>query len=231
MSDNVASCIGNQIRLYRKSNKMSLDELAGKINKSKGTVSKYENGTVSIDISTLYKIAEALSVDIINLIDYTRPPKKYNTTPANSFEECEKLYLYHNFEKNYFCSVMHLRKEETTGKTYTTLYYKVSDIENTSKCSCIYHGYMRSYDHIINFVLQNYYSQSEEVLLNFFIPASNVSSITGMMIGLQESTLRPASFKVVLSKKNISVEQRKEMLMIPKDVIRRLEEDGALIIE
>ena len=69
MSDNIASCIGNQIRLYRKLTKMSLDELAGKINKSKGTVSKYENGTVSIDIETLYKIAEALSIDIINLID------------------------------------------------------------------------------------------------------------------------------------------------------------------
>lgn len=230
MSDNIASCIGNQIRLYRKLIKMSLDELAGKINKSKGTVSKYENGTVSIDIETLYKISEALSIDIINLINYKRPPKKYSTVSSNSFEECEKLYLYHNFEKNYFCSVMNLRKEETTGKIYTTLYYKVSDIENTSKCSCIYHGYMRSYDHIINFVLQNYYSQSEEVLLNFFIPASNVSSIIGMMIGIQEQTLRPASFKVILSKNTIPIEQRKEMLVIPKDVIKRLEEDGALIV-
>ena len=231
MTDDIASCIGHQIRLYRKAAKISLDELAKRINKSKATVSKYENGTIALDMTTLYKIAEALNIDIINIIEYNRPPKRIGFKTSNSFEECDTLYLYHYYEKNYHCSVMRLRYENSTGKIYSTLYYKVSDIENTSKCSCIYHGYMRSYDHIINFVLQNYYSHSEETLLNFFVPANNTSAIVGMMIGIQEKTLRPVSFKVILSKKPLSMEERKEMLLIPKEVIKRLEDDGALIIE
>ena len=46
--------IGKKIRIYRKKQKMTLDELAAVIYKSKATVSKYEKGEISIDISTLY---------------------------------------------------------------------------------------------------------------------------------------------------------------------------------
>ncbi len=231
MSDNIALYIGNQIRFYRKSAKLSVEELAKRINKSKATVSKYENGSISIDIETLNNVAQALNIDILNLIDYKRGNAKYNKIASNSFEECETLYLYHYYKKEYHSSILHIRKEESSEKIYATMYYKVSDIENPSTCSCIYNGYMSSYDHIINFVLQNYYSHSEEILINSFIPANNTQIVLGMMIGIQDKTLKPASFKVAISKKPLSIEEKQELLPISKDVIKRLEEDGALIIE
>ena len=42
--------IGNKIRQFRQSRKMTLDELAPAIHKSRTTLSKYERGEISIDI-------------------------------------------------------------------------------------------------------------------------------------------------------------------------------------
>ena len=48
--------IGNKIRQFRQSRKMTLDELAPAIYKSRATLSKYERGEISIDIDTLYEL-------------------------------------------------------------------------------------------------------------------------------------------------------------------------------
>ena len=54
--------IGSKIRQFRQSRKMTLDELSLIIHKSRANLSKYESGKISIDIDTLYKLAEALNV-------------------------------------------------------------------------------------------------------------------------------------------------------------------------
>ena len=48
--------IGNK---FRQSRKMTLDELAPAIHKSRATLSKYERGEISIDIDTLYELSNA----------------------------------------------------------------------------------------------------------------------------------------------------------------------------
>ena len=60
--------IGKKIKMYRKKQKMTLDDLSKVIFKSKATVSKYENGEISIDIETLYDIAKALSINVEQLL-------------------------------------------------------------------------------------------------------------------------------------------------------------------
>ena len=42
--------VGQRIRLYRKTKNLTIETFAGMIHKSKATVSKYENGDISIDI-------------------------------------------------------------------------------------------------------------------------------------------------------------------------------------
>ena len=56
--------VGAQIRKYRKACKLTMQELADAIHKSRATVCKYENGTISIDIETLYEISQVLQVSI-----------------------------------------------------------------------------------------------------------------------------------------------------------------------
>ena len=62
--------VGQRIRLYRKTKNLTIETFAGMIHKSKATVSKYENGDISIDIETLFTIAQALGVPVNQLIDY-----------------------------------------------------------------------------------------------------------------------------------------------------------------
>lgn len=65
---NINMEIGKKIKNIRKSKNMTIQELANSINKSKSTVSKYENGDISIDIQTLYEISNALNVHVEQLL-------------------------------------------------------------------------------------------------------------------------------------------------------------------
>ena len=60
----LSSQIGKRIKLYRKQQKMTLEDLAACINRSKATVSKYECGAIVLDVETLYEIAGALQVPL-----------------------------------------------------------------------------------------------------------------------------------------------------------------------
>ena len=63
--------VGQRIRLYRKMKGLTIETFAGMIQKSKATVSKYENGDISIDIETLFVIAQALEISVNQLVDYS----------------------------------------------------------------------------------------------------------------------------------------------------------------
>ena len=65
--------VGQRIKKYRKSRGYTIEQFSAMINKSKATLSKYENGTITIDIETLYDIAQALNIDLKCFIDYQPP--------------------------------------------------------------------------------------------------------------------------------------------------------------
>ena len=62
--------VGQKIRLYRKMKGLTIEVFAGMIHKSKATVSKYENGDISIDIETLFVIAQALEIPVNKLFEF-----------------------------------------------------------------------------------------------------------------------------------------------------------------
>ena len=74
--------IGDNIRIFRKKRNLTLNELSGLVHKSKSTLSKYEKGEISIDIETLYEIADALQIHVEQLI-YC-PPKRTTAITSNS---------------------------------------------------------------------------------------------------------------------------------------------------
>ena len=68
--------VGENIRIYRRANRMTLSELAERINKSKATVGKYEQGAIALDLDTLYEIAAALRVSPFQLMVSLLPEKR-----------------------------------------------------------------------------------------------------------------------------------------------------------
>ena len=72
------------IKKYRKNRGLTIAQFSEMISKSSATVSKYENGTIAIDIDTLLDISDALEIDLINLIDYKSPHVKQEKLPSKA---------------------------------------------------------------------------------------------------------------------------------------------------
>ena len=69
----ISEHVGGRIRTFRKQQGMTLQKLADKIHKSRASLSKYENGEITLDIETLYEISEALGVELNRLTDFQSP--------------------------------------------------------------------------------------------------------------------------------------------------------------
>ncbi len=63
------AAVGKNIYTYRKIRNYSLQILAEKIGVTKKTIQRYENGEIKIDMGRLSDIAEALNVDVSQLLD------------------------------------------------------------------------------------------------------------------------------------------------------------------
>lgn len=229
MAEELLQYVGSQIKMFRKIKKMTIDDLAKIINKSKSTVSKYESGEISIDIVTLHDIARALNINMINLTDYEEDER--DETEENLFWQADHLYLYHKYGKKIYCSYMKLQKEESKKKIIATLYYKVYNLNDLKNCECVYQGYMNHHDNILDFYLKNCLYDLESVLINFFIPMRKTSMLSGLMSGLQDATLRPACVKVVLSKTQLPEDEQIKLLQLSKDSIKRLKDEHMFIVD
>ena len=104
--ESISAHVGMRIKQCRKKKNMTIEELGRVINKSKATISKYENGSVAIDIETLEKISSALDVNIISLVDYDISDENVQTDEQNIYFNQSKIYMY------YFSLIMHLATQE-----------------------------------------------------------------------------------------------------------------------
>ncbi|WKL02973.1 helix-turn-helix transcriptional regulator [Paenibacillus amylolyticus] len=57
--NNINQEVGKKIRNFRKWRGLTIQQLADQIFKSKGTLSKYESGDITLDLVTLHHIANA----------------------------------------------------------------------------------------------------------------------------------------------------------------------------
>ena len=68
--DAINRYVGGKIRNYRKMKKLTLQQLADAIHKSRATVCKYETGEITLDIKTLFEISKVLGVGMEQFTDY-----------------------------------------------------------------------------------------------------------------------------------------------------------------
>ena len=126
--------VGKRIRLYRKMKNMTIEVFAGLINKSKATVSKYENGDIAIDIETLFIIANALDISVNQLIDYDKEAEETETRVDLSGRRHGKtrmyLYFYDGRRSRIVRNVIDIRGTGENGMFSADLYADVDDYSN-----------------------------------------------------------------------------------------------------
>ncbi len=68
MKDELLFKIGQSVRYLRLKQNMSQEELAFRAELNMNSISTLERGINNVKIKTLYRIAEALNVDIVNIL-------------------------------------------------------------------------------------------------------------------------------------------------------------------
>ncbi len=233
----INACIGNNIRQHRKARGLTLQELAESIHKSRATVSKYETGDISLDISTLYDISSVLEVPIGRLIEYKHAlapsAKPAHNRNNNTFFRASRLYFYF-YDGRYGCikdGVIDILPEAENNIQPATL--TISVVTPNGRSSEIYYSGKVTYsDMLIRFSFANQYNAIEEDLLYIFNPLEFRNSTYGLLSGISSADLRPCAFRCLVTLSPYPyTEELKERLLLTKKEIRDYKKLNMLVVD
>lgn len=132
--------IGENIRLYRKLQHFTQQNLADRLHKSLACISKYEKGTVSLDVFTLNEIAEVLGIPIQFLL-----PK--NNEPESREQAVQQLPAFFREPPVYaYCvrsdrnEIVSLAIDAQPAPLQTTIYCDLRDPTDYKSCRYIMFG-------------------------------------------------------------------------------------------
>lgn len=231
--------IGSRIRSFRKSQGLTLQQLADMIHKSRASLSKYENGEITLDVETLYEISQALGVEMNRLTDFqdSKPaPLPIQPTGANRspFYQAQRLYFYfydgrYNRLKDGIINIH--KRDDDNGNHEATL--TISAVTPTGRSSDIYYSGKVVYsDMLIRFSFVNQYNTLEEDLLYIFNPLELRDFTEGLLCGISSADLMPCAFKclVTLTPQEPTEELKQHLLITPKE-LRRWQKLNMLIVD
>lgn len=235
MSDRLKET-GRQIRTYRLALGMSLQEFAARIHKSKATVSKYENGLISIDLETFFDISDVLGIAPAKLM---APPDTGGGEDAAPGSLQNRMYLYSYARRgrvtksvldHYACT--DIRGSNKTGAAAVTFFYDVPSFENLEKCRGIYEGSMSKEGPILNYQFVNRRNRTEHTFLCCLESLDNNGYNMGLLSSISYTTMTPNAIKVILSSVQLAeTEELRQLLTFDKEDIQRLKRDNMLTVD
>ena len=206
--DPLNSYTGLKIRNYRKMKGMTLQQLADVIHKSRATVSKYENGEITLDVITLYEISEALDVNLNQLADY-HAQKAAEITPSTLEYDGESPYFKADRLYAYFYDGRYNRLKEAIINVHKNVVHEDGSCEcamsirsttSTGRSSEVYYtGNVLYSDMLIRFNFLNQYNKLEQDLLYIFNPLELRDFTEGLLCGISSADLKPCAFKCLVS--------------------------------
>ena len=235
---NFTCYVGKQIRKYRKAGKMTLQDLADAIHKSRATVCKYENGEISVDIETLYEISQALQVSISQLTTYlpetVTEPASMGRGQKSPFFQAKRLYFYFydgRYQRTKDGIIDIYEKTDEVGKYKATL--TICSVSPHGRSSEVFYtGKVLYSDMLIRFSFVNQYNPLEEDLLYIFNPLELRDFTTGLLCGISSADLMPCAFKCVITlKPQEHTENFRHQLLFTKKDLKRLERLNMLLVD
>lgn len=200
----ITQFVGQRIRNSRKRKGYTIEEFSKMINKSKATLSKYENGSISIDIDTLLDIADALNMDLTHLINYKSPKADKTIVLNNSYFDHSQyyMYFYDGRHKRLTKSVLQLtQSQEKPNKADAILYEGLNDFDNIEECDNIYNGTLESFDATSHATFINQTNKSEKLHLLLMNPMQRGIPAIGLLTGIGNPPIfSPVSIKTIVSR-------------------------------
>lgn len=233
--------IGSRIRNYRKMKHLTLQQLADLIHKSRATVSKYENGEITLDVASLYDISLALEVNLTQLTDYQ--PKVENEAAVDlsgfdgesPFFKADRLfcYFYDGRYKRLKEAIIDVRKSAVNEDGSCEAVMSIRSTTASGRSSEIYYtGNVLYSDMLIRFTFFNQFNKLEQDLLYIFNPLEMRNFTEGLLCGISSADLMPCAFKchVALSANTHYEQLQEHLLLTPKD-LRRWQKMNMLIVD
>lgn len=229
---NIAEEIGAKIRFLRKRNRLTIQELADAICKSKATVSKYESGYITIDVVTLYDIAKVLNVRVEQLLyqdlQLLTPASEELIVPAFFKGTCQ-LYAYCFDGRNNVLNrcVLDIINEgpQGSGRFKVNFYMNIESYEHYQNCENMYIGELTHYDAVSSLSVKNRDTHMETVHIHILAPYIQANEKWGLFLGISSRPIMPVALKMLFSKKVLAeTAELYEQLSISKEDIRLLKQ-------
>ena len=228
--------VGKRIRLYRKLKKLTIEVFAEMIHKSKATVSKYENGEISIDIETLFSIADALNISVNQLVDYENVTTSEDTegealVKRKTGKTKYYLYFYDGRKGRIVKNIIEVQGAGENGIYKANFYVDVEDYSNYYNCKFLYHGNMRKFDAFTNFNFENQNNKVEQVFMYAINSFTHNRRLVGMFSGLSTQPILPVAFKFLMSLDvMVENEEMKEQLVMTKEDLKQIKKMNMFVI-
>lgn len=196
--------IGQRIRQFRQGRRMTLDELASAVHKSRATLSKYERGEISMDIETLYDIARALNVRTEQLLCVEAEDRQQlrEVGPA-FFQGLSRFYCYHFDGRNgkLTRSVFDIFSPIEVNRYKIAMYMNCDTLGNYQRCENTYWGYIEHFDALSLIELTNQDNPMEKASLQVLASFLDAETKWALWNGVSSRPLMPVAVKMLLSKK------------------------------
>lgn len=235
--DQISEEIGAKIRFFRKRRHLTLQELADAIHKSRATTSKYENGTITIDIVTLYEIARVLGVRTEELlfIPSFETPGQNNSGQEETMGTVNGVPTFFTNLPRFFSYVFDGRTNrimrcvfDVGGRIHTQkyqlrMYMNFTDYDSYQNCETTYEGSIEHFDVITTILLTNEESPAESALAQILAPYASAETKWGLFQALSSRPLMPVSTKMLFSKSRLKEDDAlKKKLILSREDIRNM---------
>ncbi len=210
--ENVSQIVGAAIRSCRQNRGMTQAELAEKINKGKSTLSKYESGTISVDIETLAEIAEVLEVSLSFFTEALTPHRKRELhadeirgIPRFFRHKLAYMYYFDGRTDSIIRSVLTIGAplEDKPGYYRATLYMNIKKYEEYYFCENSYSGHIEFHQVLTGIYMVHQSTDLEH--LQIVIPENfaDTDRKWGSFSGVSFRPVEPALCKVLFTKEPV----------------------------
>lgn len=220
---------GTAVREYRKIRKMSLEQLARMIQKSRSTVAKYETGEISMDLDTLYEISQALNAPVEAFFAHLNTQKKAADTPKNIPEFFRQGYLYGYYwdGRNNTLNASLLKIGAVNGDNgnqfQASLYMNVKDWEHPYVCENTYLGTIEFHHILTSLNMSHRDTPLEHIMITIPENFSNTQVKMALFSGVSFRPFMPCALKMLFSQTLLaSDDPLMKNLLINRDDIRKL---------
>ena len=221
--------VGKRIRYFRQNRRMTLDELASVIYKSKATISKYEKGEISLDIETLYSLADALHVQVEQLL-YTKSAQSKETAPEREirpafFQGLSHFYSYwfDGRDGKVNRSAFDVFAQLGTNRYKIAMYMNYTDLDHYQRAENTYWGYIEHFDALSSIELTHQSNPMEKASIQILASFLDADTKWGLWNGVSSRPMMPVALKMLFSKKPVKEdEELTRLLKISKEDIRRM---------